>query len=116
MKQRSEGLHFYVFHFRSEDFLNAASRRDTNSALGGYNKYNDPNHAVRRQRGHMRAVSEANLLDMEPRSRDRGHGGHRRSRSRSRIDHMESAMDDDEEPYQVDFLIFRYPAAPQIEL
>ena len=88
--------------FRSEDFLNAA-RRDTNSALGGYNKYNDPNHVVRRQRGHMRAVSEANLLDMDPRSRDRGDGGgqHRRSRSRSRLDHMEPGMDDDDEPYQV---------------
>ena len=58
----------------------------------------------------MRAVSEANLLDMEPRSRDRGggHGGHGgqqrgRSRSRSRLDHnqMEAGLDDDEEPYQV---------------
>ena len=100
-----------ILIYRSEDFLNAA-RRDTNSALGGYNKYNvDPNHAVRRQqRGHMRAVSEANLLDMEPRSRDRGggHGGHGgqqrgRSRSRSRLDHnqMEAGLEDDEEPYQV---------------
>ena len=58
----------------------------------------------------MRAVSEANLLDMEPRSRDRsgGHGGHGgqqrgRSRNRSRLDHnqMEAGLDDDEEPYQV---------------
>ena len=100
-----------ILIYRSEDFLNAA-RRDTNSALGGYNKYNvDPNHGVRRQqRGHMRAVSEANLLDMEPRSRDRGggHGGHGgqqrgRSRSRSRLDHnhMEAGLEDDEEPYQV---------------
>ena len=99
------------FHCRSEDFLNAA-RRETSSALGGYNKYNDPNHAVRRQRGHMRAVSEANLLDMEyePRSRDRGGGDrggqHRRSRSRSRLDHMEAAMDDDEDGFQVRGIFF----------
>ena len=50
----------------------------------------------------MRAVSEANLLDMEPRPRSRGHGHHRndrRSRSRSRLEHMESMDDEDDHAF-----------------
>lgn len=53
---------------------------------------------IRKQR-HMRAVSEANLLDMESRPRSRGQHHHRsRSRSRSRLDHLEDAHVDDMDP------------------
>merc|ERR1712223_535404 len=74
---------------RSEDFLNA-TRRETSSALGGYRGQYDPDHMVRKQRQHhMKAVSEANLLDMEARPRSR-----RRSRSRSRPAEDHHIMDD----------------------
>lgn len=70
--------------------MNAAHR--ANSALGY--KYHDQDHMVRRQnRAQMRAVSEANLLDMEPRPRSRHHQ-RSRSRSRSRIDHLDTDQDD----------------------
>ena len=87
-----------VFHLsRSEDFLN--NRRDTHSALGGYKQEFAPEHAVRKQK-HLRAVSEANLLDMEhmhhrPRSRG-GPASRARSRSRSRLEEPEPDMDPDD--------------------
>ena len=67
--------------------------------MGGYKPdhhlyNNDTNHAIRKQK-HLRAVSEANLLDMEHHHRPRSRGPtQRRSRSRSRLEDHEDDLDD----------------------